>query len=55
MKEAVRGGDCVGRGRGPGSRQWCTNCSEVGGLWELLGDGLSYSGASSRCDPRVGG
>lgn len=41
LKEAVRSGDCAGRGSGPGSRQWCTNCSEVGGLRELLGDGLS--------------
>ncbi|RRT59773.1 hypothetical protein B296_00014357, partial [Ensete ventricosum] len=24
--------------RGPGSRQWCTNSSEVRGLQELLGD-----------------
>ena len=41
MKEAVRSGDCAGRSRGPRSRQWCTNYSEVGGLRELLGDGLS--------------
>ena len=41
MKEVVRSGVCAGRGRGPGSRQWCTDYSEVGGLRELLGDGLS--------------
>ncbi|RWW82945.1 hypothetical protein BHE74_00008563 [Ensete ventricosum] len=29
------------RGRGSGSKQWCTNFSEVSGLRKLLGDGLS--------------
>ncbi|RWW67750.1 hypothetical protein BHE74_00024772 [Ensete ventricosum] len=32
--------------RGLGSRQWCTKFSEVCGLRELLGDGLSSSDAS---------
>ncbi|RRT40366.1 hypothetical protein B296_00020921 [Ensete ventricosum] len=41
--------------RGPGSRQWYTNSSQVRGLQKLLGDGLSWSYASSRCDPKVGG
>ncbi|RRT35830.1 hypothetical protein B296_00025956 [Ensete ventricosum] len=40
--------------RGTGSKQWCTNSSKVRGLQELLGDGLSYSYASSRCNLRVG-
>ncbi|RWW78646.1 hypothetical protein BHE74_00013127 [Ensete ventricosum] len=31
MKKVVRSGDCVGGGRVPGSRQWCTNFSEVCG------------------------
>ncbi|RWW44364.1 hypothetical protein BHE74_00049873, partial [Ensete ventricosum] len=35
--------------------QWFTNSSEVKGLQKLLGDGLSLSYASSKCDPRVGG
>ncbi|RRT58086.1 hypothetical protein B296_00026427 [Ensete ventricosum] len=35
--------------RGPGSKHWCTNFSEV----EALRQVLSYSKASSRCDPKM--
>ena len=47
MKEAVRSGDCAGRGRGPGSRQWCTNYSEVKDF-EFIPQGSECNGDVTR-------
>ena len=53
-KEAVHNRDCA-RGRGPWSRQWHINFSEVGRLREMLGNRLSLSCVLSMCNLKVGG